>query len=172
MIFSRIDVRRFNVTCLSISKDAGVVAHEGVVQQALPKALEYNILTCTKTRKQTLQVHIFTSWNHKLYLQNKIYRNRNTKPLSLGFFTDNCMTFSSFAFYGWQDSKLRIVMVGILFGFNTSVISIQMINTPHSVKNPQLFFSTPLQYTEPQNWTTCLTLHPAFQTIPFFELHK
>lgn len=34
-----------NLTCLSISKDAGIVAHEGVVQQTLPKALEQNILT-------------------------------------------------------------------------------------------------------------------------------
>lgn len=34
-----------NLTCLSISKDAGIVAHEGVVEQTVAKALEHYILT-------------------------------------------------------------------------------------------------------------------------------
>lgn len=42
------------VTCLTISKDAGVVAHECVVQQTLPKAIEQHILTCINMRKHTL----------------------------------------------------------------------------------------------------------------------
>lgn len=37
-----------NLTRLSISKDTGIVAHEGVVQQTLSKALEHDILTCIR----------------------------------------------------------------------------------------------------------------------------
>lgn len=37
-----------NVTCLSISKNTGVVAQEGVVQQTFSKALEHYVLACLK----------------------------------------------------------------------------------------------------------------------------
>lgn len=40
-----------NITCLPISKDAGIVAHECVVQQTLPEALEHHILTCINIGK-------------------------------------------------------------------------------------------------------------------------
>lgn len=40
----------YGLTCLSVSKDAGVVAHEGVIQQTLPKAPEDDVLTCSHTR--------------------------------------------------------------------------------------------------------------------------
>lgn len=43
------------VTCLSVSKDAGVVAQEGIVKQTLPEALENYILTWG--RKHTLKPH-------------------------------------------------------------------------------------------------------------------
>lgn len=32
------------VTCLAISKDAGIVSQEGVVQQTLSETLEHNVL--------------------------------------------------------------------------------------------------------------------------------
>lgn len=45
-----------NVTCLSVSKDAGIVSHEGVVQQTLPKALEHYILACANIQKTDFNV--------------------------------------------------------------------------------------------------------------------
>lgn len=47
------------ITSLSIRKDAGVIAHEGIVQQALSKALEHHVLTWTNAQ---INISIRTFW--------------------------------------------------------------------------------------------------------------
>lgn len=57
------------LTCLSISKDAGIVAHEGIVQQTPAKALENHILTWERgqraedtTKPAAVSRHTNTPW--------------------------------------------------------------------------------------------------------------
>lgn len=46
---------RLLITSLSIGKDAGVVALEGVVKKTFSKALEDHLLTCTQTHVREMK---------------------------------------------------------------------------------------------------------------------